>query len=123
LECPDVAEVGAGIEARGGTAGELTPAAAQAARGAPPVVAAGEVYGPLQAPVVAPAMGLAEAAMHLGHEVAGRVVDDLVGAQLAQAPHLGLAAAAGDDGGTGHLAQEHAAGAHAAAGAEDQHLL
>ncbi|CFU02379.1 Uncharacterised protein [Bordetella pertussis] len=56
-------------------------------------------------------------------EIGVGVVDDVVGAQFAQPLHFGFAAGAGDHLRAGNLGQHHATHAHAAAGAQHQHLF
>src|SRR6185295_1958198 len=123
LERPDVADVLARIEAGRGPAGEQAPAPAQATERRHPGVAAREVDDDIHPALEFPPARLAEARVHVRHEVTAGVVDDVVRTEPVQALDLLVAAGAGDDGGAGHLGQEHAAGAHAAAGPEDEDAL
>ena len=85
---PDVADVGLGVEAGGGAAGEEAPAAAEALERRDPRVAAGVVDDHVDAAGIGAARGLAEEAMDLSREVDLRVVDDVIGAEVGEAPEL-----------------------------------
>src|SRR5204863_2696073 len=119
---PGIPYIGFGGVSGGGAAGEQLPLQLQGAEAFGASLSTGIIDDHIEAAAAANPR-LAVHPVNLSHIILRRGIDGVIGAKLLQPRELPIGAGAGDHFAADRLGQLHAAGAHAAAGAEDQDLV